>query len=182
MGLAFLARHPVRAAHSISFATISTYPQVLRFSCSILFPQALPLLLLLLFKFSYPLRSNTEKPRQSRGVLPWRDSRFKPMRLQTVAAIKYVFNFVLYHVFNGFASWLEVLPGIKISRMCLQMFTNGSRHGETQVCINIDFADPLFAGLEQHMFWNALCSFEVAAKLIALGNEFGQDCGGAMKN
>ena len=95
------------------------------------------------------------------------------MKLQSVAGIKYVFNFVLYHVFNGFTSWLEVLPGIKIGRMCLQVLTDGSRHGEAQVGININFADTLFAGLEQHMFRNALGSLQIASELIAFGNKFG---------
>ena len=72
-----------------------------------------------------------------------------------------------YHVLDSLTSGFQVLARIKVAGVFYQMLTDRSSHCQTQVGINVDFANAEFAGLQQHVFRYALSAVQLAAVLVA---------------
>ena len=98
-----------------------------------------------------------------------------------MGGVQYVLHLVGNHLFDGFAALAQVGTGIEVFRMFCQVLADGSGHGQTQVSIDVDFADAEGAGFFQHIFRAALCAFDFAAKFVAFCHEFRQYGGSTME-
>ena len=77
-----------------------------------------------------------------------------------------------YHAFYSLSGWSEVLTRIEIARVFNEVFSDLSCDRESDVCVDVDFADAVFYSFEDHVFRNTLCAGDLAAVLVALVNEF----------
>ena len=104
------------------------------------------------------------------------------MELETIAAVENVTDFVSNHVLDCLASRFQILTGVKVCRMFHQVFTNGSGHCQTQVSIDVDFANAKGTSFQKHVFGNALCTVKFAAVFITFFYESGDNGGSTMEN
>jgi len=89
---------------------------------------------------------------------------------------------MLNHALDGFSGRFQILSGIKITGVENKVFPDRGGQRQTQVGVDVDFAYSKMTGPEQHVFRYSLRAVDFAAILIALGDEFRQYGGGAMKN
>ena len=85
------------------------------------------------------------------------------------------------HGFDGFPGRSQILTGIEVTGVLREVFADGCRHGQTQVRINVDFADTESSRFQQHVFRNALGSVQFAAVLVAFFYERRNDGRSAMQ-
>ncbi len=92
--------------------------------------------------------------------------------LSAAAAVEYVFDLVLYHSLDRFASRFEVLTRVEMIRMRHEVFTDASGHCKTEVGVDVDLADCHLSGLTELFLGNADCAGHIATVGIDLLNEF----------
>ena len=66
--------------------------------------------------------------------------------------------------------------------MFCQVLANGCGHGKTQVRIDINLTDTVFACFKEHVFRYPLSSVKLAAITVAFFYEGGNDRGGSVKD
>ena len=74
----------------------------------------------------------------------------------TVTA-QYIFNFMCNHFFNRSTCRTKILTWVKVFRMFVKVFTDGTCHCQTQIGINVNFANCHFSSFTQHIFRNTDC-------------------------
>ena len=104
------------------------------------------------------------------------------MELETIAAVENVTDFVSNHVLDCLASRFQILTGIEVAGVFYQMFADGSGHCQTQVGIDIDFANAKGACFQKHVFGNALRTVQLATVFVTFLYEGGDNGGSTMEN
>ena len=89
---------------------------------------------------------------------------------------------MLYHAAYSVPCRSEVLTRIEISRMLNEVLTNRSRHGQSEVSIDIYLADTVLCSFCYHFLRNALRAGDLSAVLVAELNELRQYSRSAVKN
>ena len=86
------------------------------------------------------------------------------------------------HVLDSLTSRFQILTRIEVARVFNQVFTNRSGHCQTQVSVDVDFANTEGASFQEHIFGNALCTINFAAVFVAFFNKRGDNGGSTMEN
>ena len=85
-------------------------------------------------------------PRQGRGRVE--------IQLCFSGAAQNGLDFMGDHIFNSGAGRGEVLTGIEVRWILRQIFANASGHCETEVGVNVDFADSHLGSFAEHFLRN----------------------------
>ena len=86
------------------------------------------------------------------------------------------------HILDSLTSRFQVLTRIEVARVFNQVLTDRSGHCQTQVGVDVDFANAEFASLQQHVFRYALSAVELAAVFVAFLNKGWDNGGSTMQN
>ena len=76
----------------------------------------------------------------------------------------------------------QVLTRVEVIRMFVEVLTDGSRHGKTQVGVDVDLADRALGSLTEHVFRNTDSVGHLAAVGVDLVDEFRDNAGSAVEN
>ena len=83
--------------------------------------------------------------------------------LELVVAAEHFHDFVDVHLLHVLASGLQVLAGIEVAGLLVEVLADGSGHGQTAVAVNVNFADCALAGFAELFFGNTNCVGQLAA-------------------
>jgi len=86
--------------------------------------------------------------------------------LELVITAKYFHNLVDVHLLHVLASGLQVLTGIEIAGLLVEVLADGSGHSQTAVAVDVDLADCALAGFAELLFGNTYCIGQFAAMCV----------------
>lgn len=95
-------------------------------------------------------------------------------------AAENVYEFVFDAFLNERSCGSKILSGIEMRRILDEMLSDSGSKGETQVGVDVDFANSHGCGFSQHIFRNAFCSGHRSAVLIDDVDVFGDNGGSAV--
>ena len=89
---------------------------------------------------------------------------------------------MFYKFFDVFSCRFEILSGIEMIGMFRKMFANGTGHCETEVGVDVDFANCHFCGLTKHIFGDTDGIGHCAAVAVDHFNVFGDNGRSTVEN
>ena len=84
-------------------------------------------------------------------------------RLQLVVAAQHLYNLVAVHLLHVLASGLQILAGIEITGLLVEVLADSCSHSQAAVAVNVNLANCTLAGLTELLFGDTYCIRQLAA-------------------